>query len=115
MVLMLAIVLLAGERTTSFDGKIQDNSGIGIMLSSLEVYTTGINSKLVYTATTGLNGKFTLNGLKREKYKIKISAPGFEDRIAFVDLSKNTGQPAVFQLNGNVITLDTVMIYGKGS
>jgi len=114
-VLVLAIFLLAGERTTNFAGKIQDNFGTGIVLSTLEVYTTGINPQLVYKGLTGLGGDFKLNGLKPDTYKIKISADGFEDKIAYVDLSEKSEQPKVFKLISNVITLDTAVIYGKRS
>jgi|SRR5690606_14962069 len=114
-VLILAVLLFAGERTTSFAGKIQDNFGSGIVMSTLEIYTTGLQPELVYKGLTGLEGDFYLKGLKPDKYKIKISAEGFEDKTAYVDLSKAQQNQAVFKLDGNVIILDTAVIYGKKS
>ena len=114
-VLILTVLLFAGERTTGFAGKIQDNFGSGIVMSTLEIYTTGLHPELVYKGLTGLGGDFNLDGLKPDKYKIKISAEGFEDKIAYVDLSETPENPMVFKLDGNVTILDTAVIYGKKS
>ncbi len=115
LVLAFSTLLWESGKTTSLTGKIQDYSGKGIVLGSLEIYTTGEAHNLVYSAETDLNGSFALNDLIPGVYKMVIKVPGFEDKVQKLHLTNEAKDMGVIKLDGNVITLDTAVIYGTPS
>ncbi len=113
-VLVVASFFVLTGNKSELKGKIQDYSGVGILFSTLEVYKVGgIEGQLVYKAITNINGEFELPDLVPGDYKLVIKAEGFEDKIQFVQLGKNDKNIGSIQLDGNVITLNPLLIYGE--
>lgn len=112
-VLVLASIFVVTSNTSELKGKIQDYSGVGILFSTLEVYKVGVEGQLVYKAITNINGEFELPDLVPGDYKLVIKAQGFEDKIQFVQLGKEDKNIGSIRLDGNVITLNPLLIYGK--
>ena len=113
--LMVAFSFLVSGKKTGLTGKIQDYSGMGIVLGTLEIYTKDAGHKLVSSVETGLNGEFTLSDLAPGLYELVIQVPGFEQKTQTIDVTPETKSLGVINLEGNVITLDPVVIYGKRS
>ena len=107
-----AFFVVTGNKS-DLTGKIQDYSGVGILFSTLEVYKIGVESQLVYKAITNINGEFELPNLGAGEYKLVIKAEGFEDKVQFVKLSGKDENMGSIQLDGDVITLNPAIIYGK--
>jgi|GEM_PF-1495709 len=115
LVLAFSTLFMESGKTTSLMGKIQDHSGMGIVFGSLEIYTNDAEHKLIYSGETNLNGEFVLNDLVPGIYEMIIKAPGFEDKIQTLHLTSEVKNMGAISLDGNVITLDTAIIYGKPS
>jgi len=113
--LVLAASFLVSGKKTDLTGKIQDYSGMGIVLGTLEIYTKDAGHQLISSVETGLNGEFTLNDLTPGLYELVIQVPGFEKKIQTIDVTPETENLGVINLEGNVITLAPVVIYGKRS
>ncbi len=115
LVLMGAIMLLANEKKANLTGRIQDNSGFGIMSGSLEVYTKDAEHKLVYTTATEENGTFILSHLEPGEYEFIVKAQGFEDKIQVLKVEANSSDLGIITLDENFISLEEAVIYGKSS
>ena len=108
-----AFFVVSGNKS-DLTGKIQDYSGVGILFSTLEVYKVGgVEGQLVYKAITNMNGEFELPNLGAGEYKLVIKADGFEDKVQFVKLTGKDENMGSIRLDGNVITLNPAIIYGK--
>lgn len=113
-VLSIATLLMVAGNKSDLKGKIQDYSGVGILFSTLEVYKLGgVEGQLVYKAMTNINGEFELPDLGAGEYKLVIKAEGFEDKVQFVKLSGKDENIGSIRLEGDVITLNPAIIYGK--
>jgi len=112
-VLVLASLFVVTNNTSELKGKIQDYSGVGILFSTLEVYKVGVEGQLVYKAITDINGEFELPDLVPGDYKLIIKAQGFEDKVQFVQLGNRDKNLGSIRLEGHVITLNPLLIYGK--
>lgn len=115
LVLMVSALFIGNGKTMSLKGKIQDYAGMGIVFSSLEIYAKDAGNQLVYKTETSLDGDFTLNNLRPGIYEMVIKAPGFDDKVQTLDLTKKTEDLGVIKLDGNVITLRPAVIYGENS
>ena len=113
-VLLIASLFMVAGNKSDLKGKIQDYSGVGILFSTLEVYKLGgVEGQLVYKAMTNINGEFELPDLGAGEYKLVIKAEGFEDKVQFVKLSGKDENIGSIRLDGDVITLNPAIIYGK--
>lgn len=112
-VFMSAIVLLANGNKTGLTGKIQDESGFGIISSSLEIYDTNSKHKLIYKGDSQENGTYSLANLKPGEYKFVVKAQGFDDKVETVKIEENSSDLGTIILCEDDIALDEVVIYGK--
>lgn len=113
LVLMCAIVILAKENKTGLKGKIQDESGFGIISGSLEIYSKNENCKLVSTITTSENGTFTLANLADGEYEIVANAKGFDQKIETLKVNQTSYELGTITLKEDDIALEEAVIYGK--
>lgn len=112
-VFMFAVILLANETKTNLTGKVEDNSGFGIISGSLEIYSKDENCKLVSTIKTSENGTFTLGNLTEGEYEVVAKAQGFDDTIHTVKIKKTSSDLGTIKLIENDIALEEAVIYGK--
>lgn len=115
LVLVFSVIFLLSGKTISLTGKIQDYSGKGIVFGTLKIYTNDAEQKLIYETETDLNGSFALNDVIPGVYKMVIDVPGFEGKTKTLRLSNKKNNLGTIKLEGNVIMLDTAVIYGKSS
>ncbi|SMC48799.1 carboxypeptidase regulatory-like domain-containing protein [Moheibacter sediminis] len=115
LVFMSAIVLLANGNKTGLTGKIQDESGFGIISSSLEVYDINSKHKLIYKGDSQENGTYMLSDLKPGEYKFIVKAKGFDDKIETVKVESTSFDLGTIVLCENDISLNEAVIYGKAS
>lgn len=113
LIFMCAIILLANENKTGLTGKVQDESGFGIMSGSLEVYSKDTDRKLIYKTTTRDNGSFTLANLEPGEYEIVAKAQGFEDKVQSLKIGSASADLGVITMDEDYISLDEVVIYGQ--
>ena len=98
---------------TDLSGKVQDFEGMGIMLSSLEIYSNGKEEKLIKSTMTNIDGSFEIKDLKPGEYKLVVNTPGFEKKVQTVKLDRLFKQDlGVIKIDGNVVTLPPVVIFG---
>lgn len=113
-VLLIASLFMVAGNKSDLKGKIQDYSGVGILFSTLEVYKLGgVEGQLICKAITNINGEFELPDLGAGEYKLVIKAEGFEDKVQFVKLSGKDENIGSIRLEGDVITLNPAIVYGK--
>lgn len=112
-VLLFAVIMMVRNNNCNLTGTIQDPYGKGIVFSTLEVYKEGKQPKLVEEVFTDFNGDFKLKGLNPGTYKLVIKSPGFEEKTAKVRLTNKNNKLKTIQLEGNVVLLDPVIIFGK--
>lgn len=113
LVLMFAIVLLANENKTGLMGKIQDESGFGIISGSLEIYSKDASHKLVSTIKTTENGTFSLANLAEGEYEVVAKAQGFGSKVQTLKIGPNSSNLETIILNDDGIALNEAVIYGK--
>lgn len=113
LVLMSAIVILAKENKTGLMGKIQDESGFGIISGSLEIYSKDADCKLVSTIKTSENGTFTLANLADGEYEIVAKAQGFDPKIQTLKVNQTSYDLETITLKEDDIALEEAVIYGK--
>lgn len=98
---------------TDLTGKIQDYEGMGIMFSSLEIYTNDENQKLIQSTYTDVDGSFEMKNLRPGEYKLIVSTPGFEKKVQTFKLNrKSKNNIGTIKIDGNVITLPALVIFG---
>lgn len=113
LVFMSAIVLLANGNKTGLTGKIQDESGFGIISSSLEVYDINSKQKLIFKGDSQENGTYKLSNLKPGNYKIIVKAKGFDDKTETIKIESTSFDLGTIILCENDISLNEVVIYGQ--
>ena len=112
-ILMVVTLFAINHMKTDLVGKVQDYEGMGIMLSSLEIYTEEDGDKLVQSTMTKIDGSFELKDLKPGEYKLVVNTPGFEKKVQKVKLQNSfKNDLGIIKIDGNVITLPPVVIFG---
>lgn len=112
-VLMVSALFVLNHMKTDLSGKVQDFEGMGIMLSSLEIYSNDQEEKLIKSTMTNIDGSFEIKDLKPGEYKLVVNTPGFEKKVQTVKLDRLFKQDlGVIKIDGNVVTLPPVVIFG---
>ncbi|MET3731084.1 carboxypeptidase-like regulatory domain-containing protein [Moheibacter stercoris] len=112
-VLMVSALFVLNHMKTNLSGKVQDFEGMGIMLSSLEIYSNDQEEKLIKSTMTNIDGSFEIKDLKPGEYKLVVNTPGFEKKVQTVKLDRLFKQDlGVIKIDGNVVTLPPVVIFG---
>lgn len=112
-VLMVSALFVLNQIKTDLSGKVQDFEGMGIMLSSLEIYSNDQEEKLIKSTMTNIDGSFEIKDLKPGEYKLVVKTPGFEKKVQKVKLNRKFKQNlGVIKVDGNVVTLPPVVIFG---
>jgi outer membrane receptor protein involved in Fe transport len=88
LLLLLSASAAAAQTTTStIEGKVTDASGAALPGAEVKVSGTTLASQRI--ATTGTNGFYRVTALPAGNYTVTISAPGFADRTADLELTLN--------------------------
>lgn len=112
-VLMVSALFVLNHMKTNLSGKVQDFEGMGIMLSSLEIYSNDQEEKLIKSTMTNIDGSFEIKDLKPGEYKLVVNTPGFEKKVQKVKLNRKFKQNlGIIKVDGNVVTLPAVVIFG---
>lgn len=111
----MGILFIAHPNKADLTGKIQNYSGVGILFTTLEVYKATGDNELAYREVTDFDGGFRLKNLKPGEYKLVIKADGFDEKVQYVSLTRRDKNLGVIHLNGSVILLEPLTIYGKKS
>ena len=112
-VLVVSALFALKQMKTDLSGKVQDFEGMGIMLSSLEIYSNGKEEKLIKSTMTNIDGSFEIKDLKPGEYKLVVNTPGFEKKVQKVKLNRKFKQNlGIIKVDGNVVTLPAVVIFG---
>lgn len=114
-VFMSAIVLLANGNKTNLTGKIQDESGFGIISSTVEIYDKNLNHQLIYKGDSQENGTYSLANLKPGEYQIIVKAKGFDDKVENIKIEKTSSDLGTIILCEDDISLNEAVIYGTAT
>ncbi|MFB6454830.1 TonB-dependent receptor domain-containing protein [Chitinophaga sp. Hz27] len=109
---LLAIVSFGQVTTSSMQGRIKDDKGLGLIGATVKA--THVPSGTVYGTTTRTDGNYTIPGMRiGGPYKVEISYIGYKT-IVLEGLSLNLGEP--FTLNQTLTSgqdLQTVNVVGS--
>jgi hypothetical protein len=112
-VLVVTALFAFNNLKTDLTGKVQDYEGMGIMFSSLEIYTNDEEAKLIQATTTDVDGSFEMKKLSPGEYKLVVKTPGFEKKVQTVKLTRKfKNNLGTIKVDGNVVTLPAVVIFG---
>lgn len=113
LVLVVAALFAFNQIKTDLTGKVQDYEGMGIVLSSLEIYSNDQEEKLIKSTMTNIDGSFEIKDLRPGEYKLVVNTSGFEKKVQKVKLNRQFKQDVgVIKIDGNIVTLPPVVIFG---
>ncbi len=114
-ILLLSCDLHAQNSTSTLRGVVEDPSGRRVVGAQVVVRLTGSGSSIAREATANERGEFRIDGLLPGPYQVAVTAKGFAEATADVDIGSQRGARYHRYAETSPAGHETVNVQGKSS